>query len=152
MQQEFVSVLKAIKLEEAVTWGEMTIEPVIWVGNKVWCSFCLELMLCPNCCNYENVLPKLINTLCSVRISWVIAIYFQSLVYACVSHSTACNSLRPHGLYPTRLPCPCSSPGKNIGVSCHSLLQGVFPTQELNLGLPHCGQILYHLSHVHLLG
>ena len=31
--------------------------------------------------------------------------------------------------------------------SCHSLLQGIFPTQGLNLGLPHCRQILYHLSH-----
>ena len=28
-----------------------------------------------------------------------------------------------------------------------SLLQGIFPTQESNLGLLHCGQILYHLSH-----
>ena len=31
---------------------------------------------------------------------------------------------------------PGDSPGKNTGVGCHSLLQGVFPTQELNLGLP----------------
>ena len=30
---------------------------------------------------------------------------------------------------------------------CHSLLQGIFPTQKLNLGLLHCVQILYHLSH-----
>jgi len=28
-----------------------------------------------------------------------------------------------------------------------SLLQGIFPTQGLNPGLPHCGQILYQLSH-----
>ena len=31
--------------------------------------------------------------------------------------------------------------------SCHSLLQGIFPTQGLNLGLLHCRQILYHLSY-----
>ena len=37
--------------------------------------------------------------------------------------------------------------GKNTGVGCHSLLQGIFPIQGLNLGLPHCGQILYCLSH-----
>ena len=30
---------------------------------------------------------------------------------------------------------------------CHFLLQGIFPTQESNPGLPHCRQILYHLSH-----
>ena len=30
---------------------------------------------------------------------------------------------------------------------CHFLLQGIFPSQESNLGLPHCGQILSYLSH-----
>ena len=39
------------------------------------------------------------------------------------------------------------SPGKNTGVGCHVLLQGIFPTQGLNPDLPHCRQILYHLSH-----
>jgi len=39
------------------------------------------------------------------------------------------------------------SPGKNIGVGCHALLQRVFPTQGSNPGLPRCRQILYHLSH-----
>ena len=38
-------------------------------------------------------------------------------------------------------------PGKNIGVGCHSLLQGIFPTQRLNLGLLQCRQNLYYLSH-----
>ena len=44
---------------------------------------------------------------------------------------------------------PAVSPGKpkNIGVDSHSLLQGIFPTQELNWGLLHCRQILYQLSH-----
>ena len=39
------------------------------------------------------------------------------------------------------------SPGKNTWVGGHALLQGVFPTQGLNPGLPHCRQILDHLSH-----
>ena len=39
------------------------------------------------------------------------------------------------------------SPGKNIGVGCHSLLQGTFPTQRLNPGPLHSRQILDHLSH-----
>ena len=38
-------------------------------------------------------------------------------------------------------------PGKSAGVDCHFLLQGIFLTQELNLGLPHCRQTLYRLSH-----
>ena len=34
-----------------------------------------------------------------------------------------------------------------LGVGCHALLQGIFPTQGLNSGLLRCRQILYHLSH-----
>ena len=43
--------------------------------------------------------------------------------------------------------CPWDPSGKNTGVVCHSLLQGIFPTQGLNLGLLHCRQILYYLSY-----
>ena len=39
------------------------------------------------------------------------------------------------------------SPGQNIGVGCHVLLQGIFPTQGSKPGLPHCRWTLYHLSH-----
>ena len=40
-----------------------------------------------------------------------------------------------------------NSPGRNTGVGCHTLLQGIFLTQGLNPGLPRGRQILYHLSH-----
>ena len=53
--------------------------------------------------------------------------------------SVVSNSLRPHGRY--------SSPGQNTGVGSLSLLQGIFPTQGLNPGPPHCRQILYQLRH-----
>ena len=57
---------------------------------------------------------------------------------ACVwIHSVVSDSLWPHGLQPTRLLCPCDSPGKNTGVGCHALLQGIFPTQGLNTCLLH---------------
>ena len=46
-----------------------------------------------------------------------------------------------------RLLCPWGSPGKNTGVGCHFLHQGIFPTQELNPGLLHCMQSLSCLSH-----
>ena len=39
------------------------------------------------------------------------------------------------------------SPGKNTRVGCHAILQGIFPTQGSNPGLPHCRWILYRLSH-----
>ena len=38
----------------------------------------------------------------------------------------------------------------NTGVDCHFLLQGTFPTKELNSGLLYGGQILYQLSLIHL--
>ena len=63
-----------------------------------------------------------------------------------VSRSVVSNSLRPCGLQPARLLCPWDSPGKNTGVGCHALLQGIFPTQGSNLGLLQCRQILYCLS------
>ena len=65
-------------------------------------------------------------------------------VCACVTQ--LCLTLRPHGLQPIRLLCPWNSPGRNTGVGCHSLLQGIFPTQGQNLGLLHYRQILYCLS------
>ena len=58
------------------------------------------------------------------------------------SHSVVSDSLRPHGLLS-----PWNFPGKSTGVGCHFLLQGIFPTQGSNPGLPHCRQTLYHLSH-----
>ena len=39
---------------------------------------------------------------------------------------------------------PWDFPGKNTGVGCHFLLQGIFPTQGLNSGLPHCRP--YHFT------
>ena len=52
------------------------------------------------------------------------------------------DSLWPHGLYS-----PWDCPGQNTGVGTLSLLQGIFPTQGLSPGLPHCRRILYQLSH-----
>ena len=52
-----------------------------------------------------------------------------------------------YGLWPTRLLCPWNPLGKNTGGGCHALLQEIFPTQGLNLDLPHCRQILYYPSH-----
>ena len=54
-----------------------------------------------------------------------------------ISCSVMCNSLRPHGLSPTRLLCPWSFPGKNIGVGCHFLFQGILLTQGSNPRLLH---------------
>ena len=66
----------------------------------------------------------------------------------CVSHLCGCAKsiqlcltlLRPQGLQPSRLFCPWDSSGKNTGVGCCALLQGIFLTQGLNthlFRLPH---------------
>ena len=54
------------------------------------------------------------------------------------SRSVVSDSLWPHRLYS-----PWNSPGQNTQVGSLSLLQGIFPNQGLNQGLPHCRQILY---------
>ena len=55
---------------------------------------------------------------------------------ACVlSHCIISDSKWLHGLYPVRLLCPWNFPGKNTGVGCRSLLQGIFPTQGSNLNI-----------------
>ena len=51
--------------------------------------------------------------------------------------SVVSDSLWPHGLQPARLLCPWDSLGKNTGVGCHALFQGLFPTQVLNSHLLH---------------
>ena len=56
--------------------------------------------------------------------------------------SVVSNCLCLHGLYS-----PWNYPGQNTGVGSLSLLQGIFPTQGANPGLPHCRRILYQLSH-----
>ena len=66
---------------------------------------------------------------------------------AVLSRPVMSDSLWAHGLYPSRLLSPWEFSSKNTGVGCHDLLQGIFPTQGSNSGLPHCRQILYHLSH-----
>ena len=58
------------------------------------------------------------------------------------SRSVMSDSLPLHGLYR-----PWNSLGQTTGVGSHSLLQGIFPTQGQNPGLPHTRQVLYQLSH-----
>ena len=58
------------------------------------------------------------------------------------SHSVVSNSLRLHGLYSAW-----NSPGQSTAVGSLSFLQGIFPTNRSNPGLPHCRQTLYQLSH-----
>ena len=67
------------------------------------------------------------------------ALVYNLCVKVAPSFLTLCN--------PMDYTSPWNSPGQNTGVGSLSLLQGIFPTQGSKPGLPHCGWILYQLSH-----
>ena len=73
-------------------------------------------------------------------------IYCIVLLLVAQSYPTLCNPMdcSPPD-YTERA--PLHSPGKNTGVGSHAFLQGIFPAQGLNPGLPLRRQSLYHLSH-----
>ena len=69
--------------------------------------------------------------------------------YCCCLVTKSCLTLLwpdPPELYLTRLLCPWESPGKNTGVGCHFLHQGIFSTQGSNSCLLLGRQILYHCA------
>ena len=78
--------------------------------------------------NYHNIVNRLYPVLCFVT----------------QSCPTLWDSM---GCSPPGLSVYGDSPGKNTGVGCHILLQGIFSTQGSNPGVPHCRWILYHLRH-----
>ena len=83
---------------------------------------------------------------------WKLERLFSGRVCVCVlvphSRLTLCD---PMGCSPPSS-CPWDFPGKNTGVGCCFLLQGICPIQESNLGPLCCRQTFYHLSHQRLSG
>ena len=75
-----------------------------------------------------------------------------SLCCVCAKWFQQCLTLRLYGLQPASLMCPQDSPGKNTGVGCCGLLQGIFPTQGSSLCLLRLTCIgrwvLYHQRHL----
>ena len=98
------------------------------------CSLLLLLLIFPNIRIFFSEL--------ALHIRSNFAIVGWSMKEKSKSRSVVSNSLWPHRLYS-----PWDSPGQNAGVHSLSLLQGIFPTQGSNPGLPHCKWILYQLSH-----
>ena len=74
-------------------------------------------------------------------------ISFSILMCMCVLVTQSCLTLCNPMDELTRHFCPWSSPGENTGVGCPSLLQGISPTEQWNMGFLHCTQILYHLNY-----
>ena len=96
---------------------------------------------------YKVLIMETIPT-CHIRVPYKVSTWMsntQARPLCCtfnesesVSCSVVSSSLQPHGLKPARLLCPWDSPGKNTGVGCRSLLQGIFSTQGSHPGLLHC--------------
>ena len=99
------------------------------------------------CCSIVLLLFLWAFSICYHTVFWLSLFLLRSLllvvwVSASESRSVVLDSLGPHALQS-----PCNSLGQNTEVgSCH-LLQGIFPIQGLNPGLPHCRRILYQQSH-----
>ena len=106
------------------------------------------------CQNWDNVVPpETINILLLLShqliLLFAVPLIQQTQMKARVkrlqeseSCSVVSDSLQPQGLQS-----PWNSPGQNTGLDSPSLLQGTFPIQGSNSGLPHCRWILYQLSH-----
>ena len=86
------------------------------------------------------------------KVCLVKAMVFPVVMYGCeswtVKKAVKVKSLSRVQLFATPWTVACQaplsqdSPGKNPGVGCHFLLQGIIPTQGSNPGLPHCRQTL----------
>ena len=78
---------------------------------------------------------------------------FCHLLYvrACSVNSVVSNSLQPYGVQPARILSPWDSPGKNTGVGCHALLEGIFLSQDqTQVSYIFCiGRLVFYKRHRH---
>ena len=81
-------------------------------------------------------------------VSKVTSLLFNVLSVLCLVTQSCPTLYDPRDCSPPGSSFHGDSPGKNTGVDYRALLQGTFPTQGLNPGLPQCRQILYWLSHL----
>ena len=105
-----------------------------------WSSFLLSRIFTQDCLRKmfvskleyqeeDHLLKNFYEFLDMFNICWCYGPCFVSPKYICWSPNLQCNcavvsdSVRPHGLHPTRLLHPWDSPGKNTRVGCHFLLQ-----------------------------
>ena len=114
------------------------------VGPFWFCSFTLAASAKMN--QYLFLLEVLKKILYDIMTFWIIS--WQCAVLCLVTQSclTLCD---PMDCSPPGSSVHGDSPGKNTGVGCHALLQGIFPTQGSNPGLLHCRWIFFLPSEPH---
>ena len=122
------SLLKLMTIELVMPSNQETLKSLLQHHNLKASILCIWLLIghCSSCCHLLTIYPHtcvcLVAQLCPTLSDLMDCSPPGSSVYG-------------------------DSPGKNTGVGCHALLQGIFPTQGSNPGLLHCMWILYHLSH-----
>ena len=123
-------------LQKYIKWTDMRKWPI--QHSFIGCC-CLVAMLCPTLCNPMD---------CSTPGLFILH-YFLGF-----AQEWKWKLLSPVWLFATPVDCslpgslsPWNSPGQNTGVGSLSFLQGIFPTQGLNPGLPCCRHILHCLNH-----
>ena len=135
------------------TWQSMSPDCLLSFSTSIWLPFTSSARWWGRGCTSQwaragpalRGLPVILQTTFRENISLSAKLHFFSLFslkdFLEVSRSFVSDTLWPHGLYS-----PWNSLGQNAGVGSLSLLQGIFPTQRLNPGLPHSRWILYQLS------
>ena len=123
------------------------IKNTIYISIRTWWHFCqFTYILKPNG-KVPTMKLLLIYFSFSILLNLLI---FQLLFHCCLVTKSCLTILQPHGLYPSRPLCPLDSPGKNTGVSCHVLLQGIFLIHKLSHWESPSYFIHFGLSHVWL--
>ena len=111
--------------------------------------FSNESALCIRWPKYQsfsfNISPSnKLSGLISFRMDWLDLLAVQGTLKSLLQHhSSKASILRRSAFFIVQLSRPYMTTGEWVAI----LLQGIFPTQGLNPGLPHCRQMLYYLSH-----
>ena len=126
------------------------------------CEICTKVSKCIEKDLDESMpIPTIVMSCNGIRCDKISLCYLEFFWQACIAfvikainvcYAVLCHSAMGSLWDPTDWSQPGSSvhgdsPGKNTGLVCHALLQGIFPTQGLNPGLPHCRRILYEPSY-----
>ena len=117
------------------------------IAKKMSLLFWPPKLLKPYFCIFTSSIPSVANRTDFFSLDQITTLYWEmgesesEVAQLCLTLSDCMDCSLPgssvHGIFP----------GKNTGVGCHFLLQEILPTQGLNLGLLHCRQMLYCLSH-----
>ena len=127
------------------SWSKLPSVVQILIVTKDLKTNIPSIALDPSYVNLGNYFSPLVLNFSTCKTIIIISL---ACMHACSIASAMSDSLWPHGLKSMMLLCPWDFPGKNIGVDCHFLLQGIFQNQDSNPGLLHCWHILYCLMWV----